>query len=181
MRRPLGAIILTTVLGAGGLVTGACSDGNLRDLRSSSEGPEEFAVMPVKPLVMPQNLSALPPPAPGQPNLADTNPVGEAVDSLGGSSGALNPTGPVPASDAALVARASRYGVPEGIRATLAAEDEAFRRQQARWSGFRLFPVDRYEQAYRNQALDPFSVTRQARAGGLATPSSPPEKKQTRK
>lgn len=170
MRMPLGAMILTTSVALAG-----CSDRGLRDLRSSSLGPEEFNVMPVKPLTIPQNTSALPPPAPGQANLVDTNPPGEAVASLGGNPGALNPAGGIPASDAALVAQAGRYGVPENTRAALAAEDAAFRDRQARMSNFRLFPVDRYEQAYRKQTLDPFRANRQARDRGLGTPSAPPE------
>lgn len=170
MRMALGATILTTTL-----VLAGCADRGLRSLQSSSDGPEEFMVLPVKPLTMPSNTSALPPPAPGQGNLVDTNPPGQAVASLGGSAAALNPSGAVPASDAALVAQAGRYGVPENTRAVLAAEDAAFRQRQARMSSFRLFPVDRYEQAYRKQALDPFSMNRQARGRGLGTPSAPPE------
>ena len=169
MRMPLGAIILTTTL-----VLAGCADRGLRSLQSPSNGPEEFMVMPVKPLTIPSNTSALPPPAPGQANLVDINPPGEAVVSLGGSAAALHPAGGIPASDAALVSQAGRYGVPENTRTALAAEDAEFRRRQARMSSFRLFPVDRYEQAYRNQALDPFSINQQARSRGLGTPSAPP-------
>ena len=167
---PLGAIILTTSLALGG-----CADRGLRDLRTSSPGPEEFMVLPVKPLTIPDNTAALPPPAPGRANLVDINPPGDAVASLGGNAGALDPSGGVPASDGALVAQAGRYGVPANTRAALAADDAQFRARQSRMTGFRLFPVDRYEQAYRKQALEPFAVNQQFRRRGFGTPSAPPE------
>ena len=80
----------------------------------------------------------------------------------------------MPATDGALVAQASRYGVPSDIRQSLAATDAKFRERAARSGRFRLFPVDRYEQAYRRQAIDPFRETQRWRASGRETPTSPP-------
>jgi Protein of unknown function (DUF3035) len=168
VRIPLSAIILgLTVFVAG------CSSKGLRELSSNSEGPDEFMVMPVKPLTAPRDYEVLPAPTPGGANLVDQNPKADAIMALGGRASALSAQG-VPASDGALVTQSSRYGVPGNIRASLAEEDAAFRKRQARSGRIRLFRVDRYEQAYRKQALDPFAEAERFRSAGFSTPSSPP-------
>ena len=75
-----------------------------------------------------------------------------------------------------LVAQASRFGVPGDIRAALAERDAAFRKRQSRGTRIRLFPVDRYRQAYRREALDPFEEAERFRRSGFQTPTSPPER-----
>ncbi len=170
MRKALGAIILTSVVALGG-----CSQKGLRLLTPPGPGPDEFLVLPVKPLTAPKDYSALPAPTPGGSNLVDPTPNADAVAALGGRASALQQTG-VPASDGALVAQASRYGVPANTRASLAASDAKFRDRRRRGGRIRLFPVDRYEQAYRKNALEPFSITRLFRRKGFGTPTSPPQK-----
>lgn len=169
MRLPLAAILLAV------LMTGAACSGKkgMHDLRSNSPGPDEFMVLPVEPLTAPKDYAVLPAPTPGGANLTDPHPQADAVAALGGNPAALNATG-VPSSDGALVARASRYGVPQNIRTTVDTEDAKFRKQQKRLSSFRLFPVDRYQQAYRRQKINPFEQTDLFRSYGIATPSSPP-------
>ena len=81
---------------------------------------------------------------------------------------------PVVCRDGALVTAASRYGVEPDVRATLAAQDAAFRKRENRTARIKLFPVDRYSEAYKREALDPFAVSEAYRANGIATPSSPP-------
>ena len=152
-----------------------CSSKGLMDLRTNSRGPDEFLVLPSKPLTVPENLAALPAPTPGAANRTDQNPTGDAVAALGGNPATLNDTA-VPAADAALVAQASRYGVPGNIRTTLAEADAKFRDRQRRGTRVRLFPVDRYSQAYRRDKIDPFQQTRTMRNSGLQTPTSPPER-----
>ena len=61
------------------------------------------------------------------------------------------------------------------LEVALAEEDAAFRKRQGRWTRLRLFPVDRYEQAYRKNAINPFDQTEAFRRAGAATPSAPPE------
>ena len=146
----------------------------LRDLRAPGPGPDEFMILPVKPLTAPKDYAFLPAPTPGGANLTDPNPLAEAVAALGGRPAALDPAG-VPASDAALVTAASRHGVAADTRASLAAEDAKFRKRQGRMTRVRLFPVDRYSQAYRKQALDPFEQTDRFRSGNAGTPTSPPQ------
>ncbi|MEY8839123.1 DUF3035 domain-containing protein, partial [Cribrihabitans sp. XS_ASV171] len=122
----------------------------------------------------PQDYSFLPAPTPGGSNLTDPNPQGDAVDALGGRRDALVPGQGVPSSEAALVRAASRNGVAPGTRQQLAVEDAEFRKRQARLTRFRLFPVDRYEQAYRRQSIDPYNQGEQFRRRGYNTSSNPP-------
>ncbi|MCB1365637.1 MAG: DUF3035 domain-containing protein [Rhodobacteraceae bacterium] len=169
MRIPLSVIVLALVAVAG------CSNKGLRDLRAPGTGPDEFMILPAKPLTQPADYAVLPPPTPGGSNITDQHPDADAVAALGGRPEALNATG-IPASDGALVTAASRNGVEPGVRASLASQDAEFRKRQSRMTRFRLFPVDRYSQAYRKQALDPFRQTQEFRNRGFGTPTSPPAK-----
>ena len=89
------------------LAVTACSrpqgDLNLRNLANPAAGPDEFSVLPGKPLEMPQQ-TVLPTPTPGGSNLTDQNPLADGVAALGGRPGALSPQG-VAASDAAIDTR----------------------------------------------------------------------------
>lgn len=167
MRKPLVAIMITLIVGVGG-----CSDKGLKTLRSDSTGPEEFMVMPVKPLTIPGDYEALPAPTPGGSNLTDLDPHADAAGSLGGR--APDAGQGVSASDVALVNHTSRYGVPANTRETLATSDAEFRKRQSVMTRIRLFPVDRYDQAYRKEALDPFDEHRRLRDRGVHTSSAPP-------
>lgn len=170
MRMPRSIIALTFAVAAAG-----CSDIGLRNLEPPGPGPDEFSVLPVKPLTQPQDYAFLPAPTPGGANLTDPNPVADAVVALGGNSSALNPNTAVPSSDAALVTASSRYGVPSNTRQVVAQEDADYRKRQGRWTRLRLFPVDRYAQAYSRQAIDPYQQTEAFRRQGYETPSSPPD------
>lgn len=155
------------------LVLTACAGGDrgLRDLRSNGGGPDEFQVLPVNPLILPNDVTNLPTPTPGGTNRTDPAPNADAVAALGGNPNALIPNG-IPARDGALIAAASRNGVDPAIRQTLAAEDEAFRTRQSRFGFFR--GRDRYFQAYARQALDAYAELQRFRNAGVATPSAPP-------
>lgn len=152
----------------------ACSGGRgLRVLDTAGAGPDEFSVVPVRPLELPPT-TALPPPTPGGNNLADPRPRSDAAAVLGGAGAALS-AGGIPASDAALVAQASRNGLDPTIRQTLAAEDAAFRSRAGTLGLFNPFGRDRYFPAYRRQALDAYAELERFRAAGVAVPSAPPE------
>lgn len=163
------AAILVAVTGLAG-----CSNKGLRDLSDDGPGPDEFMILPVKPLSVPDSFAVLPTPTPGGGNLVDPNPTADAVVALGGRASALDPNAGIPGADAALVTASSRYGVPADTRASLAQSDAEFRKRQARLSSFRLFRVDRYNQAYRREALDPFAEEKRFRRAGFDTPSAPP-------
>lgn len=165
MRRIAVLILITLTLSA-------CANTGLRDLRTNSGGPDEFLVQPVKGLEAPTDYSALPAPTPGQANLADRSAINEGVVAFGG-----RPTSPdagIPASDGALVQHASRRGVDPNIRQDLAEADAKFRKRKARFTQIRIARVDRYEQTYRRQALNPETEAAKWRRAGARTPSSPP-------
>lgn len=168
MRRPLGIIIVVAAVALAG-----CSKKGLMDIRSTGNGPDEFRIFPAKPLTAPSDYSKLPTPTPGGSNLTDLNPTADAMAALGGRD-----SGGIPATDGALITAASRNGVDPEVRTTLAAEDAKFRKRQSRMTRLKLFPVDRYGQAYRKQAINPFKVDEEYRRAGVGTPSSPPETQQ---
>lgn len=170
MRLPRALIALTFAV-----VVAGCTNPGLRDLQPPGAGPDEFSVLPVKPLTQPQDYAFLPAPTPGGANLTDPNPQADAVVALGGNESALNPNTAIPSSDAALVTASSRYGVAPDTRQVVQADDDAFRKRRGRWTGLRLFPVDRYEQVYERQSIDPYQETEAARRAGVETPSSPPD------
>ncbi|SHE36257.1 Beta-barrel assembly machine subunit BamF [Ruegeria intermedia] len=170
MRMPRAIVALTLAALAAG-----CSDIGLRHLEAPGSGPDEFSVMPVKPLTQPKDYAFLPAPTPGGENLTDPNPKGDAVAALGGNAAALKSAGGIPSSDAALVTASSRYGVAPDTRQALAAEDEAFRTRQARWTRLRLFKVDRYAQVYKRESIDSRQQAEAFRRQGYETPSFPPD------
>lgn len=154
------------------LALAACSNQGLRDLRSSSDGPDEFMIQPVKPLESPDNYATLPAPTPGKANLTDRSALNEGVQAFGGRPQSADVG--IPASDGALVRHASRNGVSANIREELAETDAKFRKRKARFTQFRIVPVDRYNQAYKRQALDADKEARRWRRAGARTPSAPP-------
>ncbi len=158
------------------LAVAACS-GNpgLRTLNDDKDGPDEFKILPVKPLAEPESYSALPVPTPGGANRADPTPNSDALVALGGRPSAAVASGGIPSSDGALVRQTTRYGVTPGIREELAIEDADFRRRQSRFTQIRIVPVDRYQQAYRSYALDPFAEAERFRKLGIRTPAAPPD------
>lgn len=156
------------------LALAACStDGKLMGLRSGDDGPDEFAILPTRPLEMPTNLAELPTPTPGGSNITDPNPAGDAVAALGGNPGALGTQG-VSASDGALLAYTGRNGRDANIRQVTATEDQAFRQRHGR----RLLEVwaksNVYYRAYRGQTLDSWAELERWRPTGVQTPTAPP-------
>lgn len=159
------------------LTLAACGnsrDPSLMNLRSSHQGPDEFGVIPTKPLEMPENLAALPPPTPGGKNITDPTPEADAVAALGGNPRRLDETGQVPTSDRALVSAASRYGSQAGIRQTLAAEDYQWRKDHDGRLLERLFQVSVYYKAYKPMELDQSAELERWRRLGVVTPGAPP-------
>lgn len=159
------------------LAVAACARGDreidLRQLKSSDDGPDEFAVLPAEPLQSPADYTALPAPTPGARNLVDQNPRADGVAALGGRPAALTPGG-VPASDAALVRHTARGGVPGNIRGTLAQEDEEFRQRKGRFQKLRIFVKNKYNSVYAPQTLNSVRTNNAYRRVGVPTPSAPP-------
>ncbi|MEO0401685.1 MAG: DUF3035 domain-containing protein [Pseudomonadota bacterium] len=150
----------------------ACADKGLRQVTSRGEGPDEFIVVPAKPLEQPESFAALPQPTPGGFNRSDQRPLEDSVAQLGGQR--TSPNGAIPGGDAALVNHTSRFGREANIRGTLAEADAQFRKRSARLTRIRIVREDFYNQAYRREALNPARVAAQFRRAGIATPSAPP-------
>lgn len=169
------AHVVLAVAGAMVLALSACGRSGdapkLMNIRSTSQGPDEFAILPPKPLEMPEDIAALPEPTPGGANRTDPTPQADAVAALGGN---LRPAGGVPASDSALLGHASRFGLTADIRQTLAAEDLEWRRDNDGRLLERLFNVNVYFKAYADQSLDQQAELWRWRRAGARTPSAPP-------
>lgn len=137
------------------------------NLRSSTQGPDEFAILPPKPLSMPEDLASLPEPTLGGANLTDPTPNADAVAALGGNIDAG-------ANAGGLVTAASRYGVSSNIRSELAADDLEWRKKHDGRFLERLFNVNTYFKAYDDQSLDQQAELWRWRKAGAKTPSAPP-------
>lgn len=162
----LSGLALTLLAGCGGR-------GEVpRLMNITQRSPDEFSILPTQPLQAPADLRALPTPTPGAPNLVDTDPRADAVRALGGRPQA--PVGSLPAADAGILARAAQFGIDPGIRATLAAEDEALRRRGAGRPLERLFGTNVYARAYAAQLLDQNAELRRWQRAGARTPAAPP-------
>lgn len=161
---------------ASAITVSACGDRQpqLLNLRNSDNTPDEFAILPNKPIELPEDLAALPQPAPGAANRVDANPFDDAVAALGGDPKALRRTG-IPKGDQGVFTYASRYGVDSDIRAALAADDLEFRRRNDGRLLERLFNVNVYFNAYRKHSLDPHRELERFRRAGVRTVSAPPE------
>lgn len=150
-----------------GAALGGCgqarSDGELR----SAGSPDEFMVLPTKPLEMPGNFAALPTPTPGAPNRVDYNPKAEAVASLTGREA---PAGT--ASAGSLIARAGP--ADPNIRARLAVEDATWREENQGKLLPRLLARDADEVTYGAVTLDAAAEYEAMRARGVAVPPAPP-------
>lgn len=169
MRR---AVLLFCVLG--GLTACGSSDEapNLLNIsQPRGAGPDEFAVLPTKPLVVPENLAALPEPTPGGRNRTDPTPEADAIAALGGDASVLTRA----SGDRALLAHARRFGVDPDIRADLAAADREFRRRNDGRLLERLFNVNVYFRAYESMSLDQYRELERLRRSGVRTPSVPPD------
>lgn len=168
------AVTRGAMLGAAGalMILSACSSGKpeLMNIRSTTNGPDEFSILPPKPLELPETFATLPTPTPGGFSRTDPTPNEDAIIALGGT-----PGGPgIPAGDAALLGYTSRYGTAGNIRSTLAQEDLAFRTDNQGRILERLFNVNVYFRAYRDFALDQYAELERFRAAGAGNPSAPP-------
>ena len=165
MRRTFLVVMMVSTLAA-------CSSREGLMVVDSGEGPDEFSVMPALPLQAPESLT-LSAPTPGGSNLADPDPLADAIRALRGNPASAF-AGGLPARDAALVAHVSRNGVDPDIRATLAQEDAAFRDRASLARSFDILGNDQYFPAYRRWALDAYAELERFRALGVAVPSAPP-------
>lgn len=169
MRTTMTALGLTAAL----TLAGCSTDGRLMTLETG-DGPDEFAILPTRPLQMPPDLAELPPPTPGGSNITDPTPRADVIASLGGNPAHLSVQG-VGASDGALLAYTGRLGRQADIRAVTAAEDQAFRARHGRRLLEILAKTNVYMRAYAAQAIDPHAELARFRRAGVRTPTAPPK------
>lgn len=165
----LRAVVFLAVIGLA-----ACSSDepelmNIKQPRS--DGPDEFSVLPTKPLEMPVDVAALPEPTPGGVNLADPTPEADVALALGGNPAVLSRA----SRDGALLAYAGRFGVDPQIRAELAAADLEFRRRNNGRLLERALNVSVYYQSYEQMELDQYRELERLRRLGIRTSAVPPE------
>jgi hypothetical protein len=164
-RRPRAAAAV--VLAA--FVLAGCGEGGIASgLRQAGVAgqPDEFLVLPTRPLEMPPDLATLPPPTPGTTARVAYRPQADAIAALTGRPAtATTDAGP-------LVARVGPADA--GIRATLASEDVAFRRENRPRLLERWFRRDSGRAAYTRTTLDAEAELRRLRAAGVRTPAAPP-------
>ena len=156
---------------------GQKKDPILMNIRSSTSGPDEFTILPGKPLQTPDYQAALPAPTPGGSNLTDPTPMADAVAALGGNPARVAPTGTgkVGRGDGAIVNHASRFGTSGNIRQVLAGEDLEFRRKNNGRVLERWFNVNVYFKAYSKMSLNQHRELARFRRLGVRTPSAPPD------
>ena len=164
------AIALTMTM----LWLAACStDPHLMNTANGGDGPDEFGIVPTKPLQMPEDLNVLPNPTPGGGNLTDPTPLADAVGALGGNPGQLAAQG-IGASDGGLVSYASRYGRDPGIRQRTAQEDVEWRSRNGRRLLEVLARTNVYYRAYEPMTLDSWTELERWRPTGVQLPAAPP-------
>ncbi len=158
------------------LTMAACERGapQLMNIRSQTRSPDEFTILPTKPLQLPEDLASLPDPTPGGSNITDPTPEADAVAALGGNPEALSRTG-IAAGDGGLVSYAARFGVSRDIRDVLAAEDLEFRSRNRGRPLERLFNVNVYYRAYKKQSLDQHVELERWRKAGVRNVGAPPD------
>jgi hypothetical protein len=169
--RPLVGTATAGMLLAAAVALAGCGDGGLAGgLRAAGVAgkPDEFMVLPTRPLEMPANLAALPPPTPGRPNRVDYQPIPEAIAGLSGRPGAAGN-----ADGSALVAVAGPRD--PSVRAELAAEDAEWRRTHRGRLLERLTARDREALVYRPMVLDAPLEFERMRASGVGVPAASPE------
>ncbi|MEM9130498.1 MAG: DUF3035 domain-containing protein [Pseudomonadota bacterium] len=170
-----GSVIVVLVAA---LAVSACArkdkDIVLTRLKDSGTGPNEFGIVPGKPLQPPENFTTLPTPTPGGSNITDPTPLQDSVAALGGNPNAVARTNTPSASDGALINHSRRFGAEGNIRQVLAAEDVDVRRRRGRVNIFNLGQNDDYTLAYKRQWLDSQAEEQRLRSLGIQTPSAPP-------
>lgn len=165
----------SSVMLALALGVAACGerDPRIMHIERGQTTPDEFAILPSKPIEIPQNLTALPPPTLGGTNRTDVFPVEDAVAALGGNPARVRPDGQL-SGDGALISQTTRYGVQPGIRVELAEADAEFRRKNKGKLLERWFKVPTYYSAYKPQELNQYGALTLSRRAGLPTPAAPP-------
>jgi len=166
----LASVAATLLSGCGNTQSGI---GKLFSKSNNDAGPDEFAILPTKPLELPTDMANLPEPNLGGPNLVDPKPQHDAVAALGGRPERLD-SDRVYGGEGALLAAATRFGTAANIRGVLAAEDKQFREKNGPKLLERWFGTDIYFRRYESQTLAARRELARMRRIGARTPTAPP-------
>jgi len=165
---PITLVVVLTGCGEDNPVFGKNGNFRLKDA-----GPDEFAVLPTKELVMPEEYETLPEPTLDAKNRADMTPQHDAVTALGGKSEQLD-SPLIGSGEQALIVAVSRFGVSPDIRANLAAEDEKFRKKhRARFYQRWIYSDQAYLKRFKGETLEAYAELNRLRAMGVRTPTAP--------
>ncbi len=142
------------------------------------ESPDAFNVYPRRPLEMPADLSALPPPRPGAPSRLDPQPEAEAQAAL---SNAGTPVAARTAPSTGELALIEGAGAADpDIRAALASEPETTESPYGLSSFFGIAVPDyKVSDGRSSPVLDPRDEAERIQQTGAATPNPPPPAPET--
>ena len=172
--REVGLLSLLALTACGRLAGDDKKPPQLMHIKSASRSPDEFTVLPTRPLQMPDDVASLPAPTPGGTNITDPTPEADAVAALGGNPRLMDRTA-ISAGNGGLISYTTRFGQASDIRDVLAAEDLDYRRKHDGRLLERLFNVTVYFRAYRPMSLDQYAELERWRAAGARTVGAPPE------
>lgn len=167
------AVLLVAALAVAGCGSSRGIGRLIANNAAGSDGPDEFGIVPTKPLELPENYTELPEPTPGARNLVDPLPQHDAVAALGGRPERLDSDRVLP-GEGALLAAAQRRGTASNIREVLAAEDAQIREDNGPRLLERWFGTDTYFRTYEDQSLDARAANERARRRGIRTPTVNP-------
>lgn len=138
-----------------------------RVLSANTQSPEEFAVVPNKPLTLPEDLASLPPPQPGITSRSELDPRADAIAALGGGQRGVR-------ADGRLLAALGVSQADPNIRTTLAREARDFRENNPGLILDRMFGRMTDPVIFRGQLLDPAAEVERLRAAGVRVPQMAP-------
>lgn len=120
---------------------------------SNSKGPDEFLVIPTKPLIMPDNYSNIPLPILGMINRVQYEPRKDILRAFGGNPN-LSASKKIKSNEIALLRVTTRRGVDQNIRKKLQTEDLALRKSHPLKVLERIAGKSNKSIAYKGSVLD---------------------------
>lgn len=170
--RPITLILMLTL----GVSITACGSGNSvfdknGNFKIKDAGPDEFSIIPTKPLEIPEDTVTLPEPTLGSKNRVDVEPELDAIVALGGKPERLE-SDLIANDEQALIAAASRNGVSGNIREQIAADAKVVERKKRPNVFQRIIGHTSRVKAFESEAIDPSAETHRLRRQGVRTPSA---------
>jgi hypothetical protein len=160
-------MILLALLGVAG-----CAGSSREAIGLRVPPPDEFLVVSRKPLTLPADMTALPPPRPGAPSRVDPDPVAQAQAALTGVAPTAVASAAPTAGEQALLGAAGAAAPDPAIRQTLVAEAPVPERRFG-LDSFLGFPIDQTMGAGDAERLSPTEEAARLREEGVVAPIPP--------